>query len=215
MIPKIFHHIWLGDQSYQYPEYRESWIKLHPYYEFHLWNESNIPKDILKKETIAIIENPKIPPVTKSDSLRFDIIDSMGGVYVDSDMEPLKSIGDVFNNDEFIGESVIGNIVGAGILGSISHGIWISDLSTIMNKNILDNLDTVYNTKINVLEFMKICGTSSLQNKFKMCQKIYHIEFFYPDQLPDPDMNKAYTRHHWGSSKPGGWMIQRFENNAS
>jgi hypothetical protein len=63
---------------------------------------------------------------------------------------------------------------------------------------------------MNVLEYMKICGTSSLQKKFKTCKKIYSVEVFYPDQLPEPDYGKAYTRHHWGSSKDDGWILQRF-----
>jgi hypothetical protein len=210
MIPKILHHIWFGDKPYPYLEYRDAWITLHPDCKFHLWDDSNIPQNLLKKETLEIISNSKIPPVSKSDSFRFDIVDAMGGVYLDSDMEPLRCINEVFDNDEFIGESVMGGLVGAGIFGSISNGSWIADLSNTINRNILDNLDSACNTKMNVLEFIKICGTSSLQSKFKTCKKIYPVAVFYPDQLPGPDFSKALTRHHWGSAKSDGWILQRF-----
>ena len=178
---------------------------MHPGYEFYFWNNSNIPRQFLKNETIAIIDNTKISSVSKSDSLRFDIVGEMGGVYLDSDMEPLKAIDEMFENDEFIGETPSGHI-GAGIFGSIAGGEWVGDLSNTINKNILNNLDAACNMKIgpDIFKNMALCGTRSLRDKLCLCKKIYQAEVFYPDE--NTDIEKALTKHHRGSSAKNGWM---------
>lgn len=44
-IPKKIHQIWYQGES-NIPsylnEYRQSWIKIHPKYEFYLWDKDNI-----------------------------------------------------------------------------------------------------------------------------------------------------------------------------
>jgi len=193
MIPKKIHHIWLGEKKYAYSAYRESWMKFHPNYEFYLWDELNIPKNILKKETIAIIEDSNVCPMSKSDSLRFDILRVMGGAYFDADMEALKCLDRMFDeNDEFIGE-IFPNVIGAGILGSIQNGQWITKLSNKMNENILNNIDLVHN---NFMRNLSICGTRSLRTELSECKKIYPMKIFYPNASTLID--DAYTKHHFG-----------------
>ena len=46
MIPKIIHHIWIGKKPFpkKFREYRESWINLHPGWQFYFWTDQNLPE---------------------------------------------------------------------------------------------------------------------------------------------------------------------------
>ena len=45
MIPKIFHHVWIGPNPMpkEEIEFRESFRKLHPDWDFMLWNNQELP----------------------------------------------------------------------------------------------------------------------------------------------------------------------------
>jgi hypothetical protein len=206
MIPKQFHHIWIG-KKYPFPEYRESWIKRHSGYLFHYWDEANFPKAMLSKETIEIIDNPKIAPVSKGDSLKFDIIRVFGGVYLDMDMECLRSISAMFENDEFAARNITG--LDTGIFGSVAGGGWVSNLSKIINMNILNNLDAACNMYMdeNFFKNFALCGTRSLKGKLGLCKKIYPSEIFYPEENAPTDT--AYSIHHYSKTQTGRWYREK------
>jgi hypothetical protein len=205
MIQKIFHHIWIGNKTYEFPEYRESWIKCHPDYEFKMWDDSNLPKEVLSKETINIIENNQIAPVSKGDSLKFDLVRIFGGVFLDMDMECLKPIDAMFENDEFAAEGIPGHI-DTGVFGSIAEGSWINDLSRTINNNILNNMDAACNMYMDK-DFFKnfaLCGVRSLKDKLILCKKIYPPEIFYPKE--GALIDNSYSIHHYSKTQTGRWF---------
>jgi hypothetical protein len=90
-IPKIIHQIWLGQKpkpSY-FAKFRQKIRELHPEWEYRLWTDKELElfcfsmKDLLEKS-----ENFG----EKSDILRCEILLKMGGVYIDSDVDFLKSL---------------------------------------------------------------------------------------------------------------------------
>lgn len=205
MLPKIFHHTWFGTKKYPFPEYRESWIKHHPDYEFHYWDESNIPRDLLAKETLEIIDDPKMSLVSKGDSMKFDLIRIFGGIYLDMDMECLKPIDDIFNNEEFAAENRKGHL-DTGIFGSVPNGEWITSLSNAINKNILNNLDAAYNMYMdeNFFQNFALAGTRSLGDKLRLCKKIYPTEIFYPNETTS--IEDAHAIHNFSKTQTGRWF---------
>ena len=89
-IPKIIHHIWLGPNkppSY-FEEYLRSWRVKHPEWEFKLWTDKEVEhfKMDLREEFDSSLNWGE-----KSDILRAEILDKIGGLYVDVDFECLKS----------------------------------------------------------------------------------------------------------------------------
>lgn len=202
---KLFHHIWVGSKPYPFPEYRESWITAHPDYEFKMWDDSNFPKSLLSRETIKIIENPDIAPVSKGDSLKFDIVRVFGGVFLDMDMECIKPIDAMFENDEFAAEGIPRHI-DTGVFGSIVSGNWISNLSWTINSNILNNLDAACNMYMDK-DFFKnfaLCGAKSLGKELRLCKKIYPVGIFYTGKAIE---NKAeYAIHHYSKTRTGRWF---------
>ena len=101
-IPKTIHYCWFGGNPI--PEsnkkFMESWNKFCPDYEIIEWNESNydVTKNRYMKEAY---ENKQWAFV--SDYARLDIIYEHGGIYLDVDVELIKSLDDLLNLTGFLG----------------------------------------------------------------------------------------------------------------
>ena len=117
MIEKIIHFVWLGGKPLpeKYQEYIETWKKLLPDYEIKEWNEKTF--DINSNEWVKkAIED-------KNYSLAADVIRSWallnyGGIYLDTDVELLKSLDDLVNKYDFFIGYETNCWVGCAILGS-------------------------------------------------------------------------------------------------
>jgi hypothetical protein len=161
---------------------------------------------MLAKETLEIIDDPKMSLVSKGDSLKFDIVRIFGGVYLDMDMECLKSIEAMFENEEFAAENRKGHL-DTGVFGSVAGGEWISSLSKTINNNILNNLDAAYNMYMdeNFFKNFALAGTRSLGSILKTCKKIYSTEIFYPLE-GNPVNDDSYSIHHFSKTQTGRWF---------
>ena len=101
-IPKVIHYCWFGGNPLGEKELGciESWKKYMPDYKIIRWDESNYDVnkcDFMKKA----YENKKWAFV--SDYARLDIIYNHGGIYLDTDVEAIKSFDDLLDNEAFFG----------------------------------------------------------------------------------------------------------------
>jgi FkbM family methyltransferase len=89
-IPKKLHMIWVGNKKP--PSYVEEnfnkWKCLMPDWEFKLWNNDDITSDVFPVELV----NKCTLGVQKADIMRYYIIKKFGGVYVDADITPHRSL---------------------------------------------------------------------------------------------------------------------------
>lgn len=101
-IPKVIHYCWFGKGSLppHIIKCLESWKVFCPDYDIIEWNESNydVTKNVYMKKAY---EAEKWAFV--SDYARLDIIYNYGGIYLDTDVEIIKSIDDLRTYDAFIG----------------------------------------------------------------------------------------------------------------
>jgi hypothetical protein len=115
MIPKVIHYFWFGGNSK--PEIvkqcLKSWVHYFPEYEILEWNENNydVKKNTYMKEAYECEKWAFV-----SDYARFDILNTYGGIYFDTDVEILKQFPDnIFDNIAFTGvEST--NFVSPGLI---------------------------------------------------------------------------------------------------
>lgn len=102
MIPKVIHYCWFGYNPY--PEIVtkciESWRKMCPDYEIKCWNEDNF--DYKSCEYAREAYDAKKWAFV-SDYARLKILAEYGGIYVDTDVELLKSLNDLLENHAFMG----------------------------------------------------------------------------------------------------------------
>lgn len=101
MIPRIFHRIFLDDPIPD--EFERFWItlqKLHPAWEFYTWDDSRQIGWMRNQEAF----DRATTHAGRSDVLRYEILARVGGVYLDTDVEPLRAFDDLLeDSDPFVG----------------------------------------------------------------------------------------------------------------
>ena len=103
MIPKIIHLCWLSGDPY--PEKIQkclaSWKKHLPDYEIMLWdtNRFDVNSTAWTKEAFEAHKYAFV-----ADYIRFYAVYHYGGIYLDSDVEVLKSFDDLLDKPYFVGE---------------------------------------------------------------------------------------------------------------
>lgn len=113
MIPKVAHRIWLDEPiPDELERYWESFYALHPDWQMMTWNRSSM---------LAWMQNKPIFDqcqtwAGKSDVARYEILATFGGVYLDTDVEPLKPFDDLLDGDPFAGWED-GNMICPTVMG--------------------------------------------------------------------------------------------------
>lgn len=125
MIPKIIHYCWFGGNPL--PELAvkciESWKKNCPDYEIKQWDETNF--DLHYNEYVwEAFQAKKWAFIT--DVVRLYALKNYGGVYMDTDVEVLKSLDPFLEHIAFSGFENDKNIP-TGIMASVKGGKWVSD----------------------------------------------------------------------------------------
>lgn len=102
MIPKIIHYCWFGngEKPSKVKKCIESWKKFCPDYEIIEWNEQNFDVN-MNGYTKMCIEEKKYAFL--SDFARLFIIENNGGIYFDTDVELVKPIDFLLENDAYFG----------------------------------------------------------------------------------------------------------------
>lgn len=107
-IPKILHQFWHGGPlPDKYQELTDKWRAIHPDWEYILWDEKKVAEFGLANKWMY--ENMKNPSA-KSDVVRYEVVYSYGGVYVDTDFLCFKSFNPLLYLDFFCG--VVGSYDG-------------------------------------------------------------------------------------------------------
>lgn len=102
MIPKKIHYCWFGgnEKPEKVKKCIASWKKLCPDYEIVEWNESNF--DVNQNGyTRRCIREKKYAFL--SDYARLVIVEKNGGIYFDTDVELIRNIDDLLQNEAFFG----------------------------------------------------------------------------------------------------------------
>lgn len=101
-IPKVIHYCWFGGNPIPEKDQAciDSWKKYCPDYKICRWDESNY--DITKNQYMYEAYKAKkwgfVP-----DYARLDIIYNHGGIYLDTDVELIKNLDDLLENEAFVG----------------------------------------------------------------------------------------------------------------
>ncbi|MBA3751394.1 hypothetical protein H0X06_01150 [Candidatus Dependentiae bacterium] len=120
VIPKIIHHIWLGPLTPPavFKESQKSIKKYHPEWEYKLWTDADIPKlKLYNQKFYDLSKNYG----EKADIVRYEILYTYGGIYLDVDFICLKPLDILLQYDLWASIQPIdcrGDIAN-GIIGSI------------------------------------------------------------------------------------------------
>jgi len=202
MIPKIIHYCWLSDDPIpeKFQEYMDGWKEKLPGYEFKKWtldsfdiNSSFWAKEAFEKKRYA----------TASDVIRLNAIYSMGGIYLDMDIEVKKDFSPLLGGGLMLAyENPKRDRIEAGVIGAEKGNIFIKKCLEYYDGRHFVNPDGTLPT-ITLPEIMY----SSLM-KANYNGKIYPCNYFTAKSYETGEIyadDSTYCIHHFA----GGWKTER------
>lgn len=123
-IPKIIHFCWLSEDELPLDVQQNivSWKKYLPDYEFVLWNKKRTEK-INNSWFISAVEQRKW--AFAADYVRLYALYNLGGIYLDSDVEVLKSFNPLLDKSCFLGREAARDVIEAAVLGAEPKTAWV------------------------------------------------------------------------------------------
>lgn len=214
-IPKIIHYCWVGDK----PKPKsvlyciESWKRYCPDYEIREWNETNY--DFTKNEYMRQAYEAKkwgfVP-----DYARLDIVYEHGGIYLDTDVEMVRSFDELLEHDSFFGFEDTGEgtyFVACGLgFGAVKHNALLKKLRDYYDGVCFLNPDGSLNLtpapRHNTPLFTQV-GVH-MNNKYQILagNAFYPSEYFCPKIFKTGKTKvtkRTFSIHHFSAS----WMDER------
>ncbi len=130
MIPKTIHYCWFGGKSLSHEARRciDSWRKFCPDYKIIRWDESNF--DIAIHPFCKTAYDAKAWAFV-SDYARLKIIYENGGIYLDTDVELLKSLDDLLGHECYMGVQQGGRLCNTGLgFGAIKSSLVVKEMAS-------------------------------------------------------------------------------------
>lgn len=199
-IPKVIHYCWFGKNPL--PEVLEkclqSWKKYCPHYEIKLWTEENFDVNIIpyckqayKQGKYAFV----------SDYARLYILYHFGGIYLDIDVEMIKNIDDLLDNDCFMGFEEGGKVAPGLIIGAAKENSIIKnimkiyeafgslpskehDICKITTKYLRENKELKSNNQLQILDGITVypkdyfCASDWVSQKINITENTYCIHHY-------------------------------------
>lgn len=201
MIPKIIHYCWFGRGDY--PEKVryciESWKKFLPDYELRLWNEDtfDVKSSVFTEQAYAAKKYAFV-----SDYVRIYALKNCGGIYLDTDIEVLKSFNDLLDNSVVLGTDDVGELT-AFMASCAEHPFFCDALQLYDNMSFLDENGKM-NEQVNNLWLKDILRRygykqKNVSQKIKNGIVIYPCNFFHAKSLISGKLlvdEKTYCIHH-------------------
>jgi hypothetical protein len=205
MIPKVIHYCWFGSAPMPKLALKciDSWKKILPDYELKLWNETNFDIQSVPYTKEAYYAR-KYAFVT--DYVRLYALFHFGGIYMDTDVEVLKSLDDLLYLPGFSGfESE--TEVPTGIMACEQHNVWSKEqLDEYNGKHFItvdEKLDMTSNVQI--ISASMASNGFRLQNSYqvyKNCMHLFPKEYFCPKSRTGilTLTSNTYCIHHFAAS---------------
>lgn len=205
MISKILHLCWLSGDPYpqEIQKCLDSWKEKLPDYSVMLWDSSKVDVNVCNW-TKQAYEKKKYAFV--SDYVRFYALYNYGGIYLDSDVEVLKSFDDLLDQEFFFGYEYTA-LPEAAVVGTEKGLPWIKKcLEWYLKNDFLDHKgkerqiiaplilkygfeSTIHYKLIDNYHVQNVCGG-----------KIYPCEYFSPRNGYNNKYyisDKTYSVHHF------------------
>lgn len=218
MIPKKIHYCWFGGNPLPKEAKKciESWKKYCPDYEIIEWNESNY--DLNKNEYVKkAYEQKKYAFLT--DYIRLDVIYEQGGIYLDTDVELIRNLDDLIENECYVGMEQPGRIAtGLGFGAKKNHPFIKENKEYYENNTFWDEqgkFKKVICVEITtgILEKYGLKNTEELQFIKNPNVTVYPPEYLCPLKMGTNRLTitkNTYSIHHYdGSWKSNSKIIRK------
>ena len=213
MIPKIIHYIWVGGKPLTPLAEKciASWKKYCPDYEIKRWDETNF--DINQNQYCKeAYDNKKWAFV--SDYIRLKVLYEYGGIYMDTDVEVIKSLDEFLNLPAFSGFEN-DTMIPTGIIASSKNNKWVEQLLQDYNDRHFVKQDCSFDLTTNVTliteNTKKQYPEIKLNNTLQKFENVvfYPKDYFCPKSQIDGKIRltkNSHTIHHFNSSWYTPWQ---------
>lgn len=229
MIPKIIHYCWFGRG--EMPELVQncisSWHTHMPNWEYRLWTEDNF--DMLSAPAYVQEAYAAKKFAFVSDYVRIWALEHVGGLYLDTDVEVLKSFEPLMNDTAFIGlEESLALLPGTCVMACKAHCQWVKDMLAAYDGAHFLRVDGTLDMTTNVQRLGKRMVEGGLLRERKVQflpvwgLRIYTHDYFSPitsTRVMRKSKN-TYCIHRfagtWVDGKKGGvrdwWIVREIIN---
>ncbi|MBU2019156.1 MAG: glycosyl transferase [Bacteroidetes bacterium] len=209
-IPKTIHYCWFGGKPLPKMALQciESWKKHLPNYEIIEWSEKNY--DLKSNQFVQeAYKQKKYAFVT--DYVRLDVLNRFGGVYMDTDVEVLKSLDEFLQLQAFSGFETE-NLVPTGIMASEKNGEWVKEMISYYDQRPFILNGGKLDTKTNVLIISEQMAANGFELKnslqeYKNCATFFPKDVFCPKN-PNGKLEltpNSVCIHHFN----GSWLTSK------
>jgi mannosyltransferase OCH1-like enzyme len=208
MIPRTIHYCWFGKnrKSDCIRRCMKSWNRILPGYTIREWNESNIPFDTAYvRETYSQKQWSRL-----SNYVRLYALNTHGGIYLDTDMEVLKSLDPLLVDDGFLGfqleqhptDSV--DWVNSAIFGCRAGHPFLKKCMDLTTR-LFETEGQFYRSPTVITTALKEVGLKEYGMQVLDGIRLYPVEYFYPFSWleifsPECIGSNTYCVHYWEAS---------------
>ena len=229
MIPKIIHYCWFGkgDMPELVHTCITSWHTHMPNWEYHLWSEENF--DIASAPQYVQEAYAAKKYAFVSDYVRLWALEREGGLYLDMDVEVLKSFEPLMNDTAFIGlEESLALLPGTCVMACEAHCQWVKDMLAEYDSAHFIREDGSLDMTTNVQRLARRMLQDGLQHKRKVQYlphwglRVYTHDYFSPitSTRVMRKTKNTYCIHRfagtWVDGKKSGiqdwWIVREFIN---
>lgn len=208
VIPKVLHYMWLGNRPMpeKLEKCVESWKTFCPDYEIVRWDETNY--DVHKNAFVAeAYDNGRYGFVP--DFARLDILHQYGGIYMDTDVEVVRSLDELLYQRAFCGVEKWQVLNFGGCCGAVKGHVGLepflerwSERRILREDGTLDSLSSgLIDTEIALQAGYQMNG----ENQNVLGINIYTFDYFHPYDYMSGMMHRTahtFSIHHFN----GGWL---------
>ncbi len=210
MIPKKIHYCWFGNNPMPDLAIKciESWKKYLPDYELCQWNEDTFDVNV----NSYVAEAYKVQKYAfVTDYVRLWVLYNYGGIYMDTDVEVLKSYNDLLSLPAFTGYEKTKKDIYCpvtGMMASEAGGIWVKEQLEYYNKKHFIRYDGTFDLTSNtdtITSIMKKNGfiVDGKYSVYKDNMHVFPSDYFCPKQWETGEINiteNTYCIHHFTGS---------------
>ena len=207
MLPKTIHYCWFGRAAKSDLNKRcmDSWHRFMPDYEIKEWNETNSPLDSLYSQRAYAKEFwSKV-----SNLARLQALYTEGGIYLDTDVELIKSLAPLMHHQCFLGFQIEKEQVDwatTGVLGAQPGHKFLERCIELTQERFAET-GKFYRSPTITTMVLKEMGLKKYGLQEIEDVTLYPLEYFYPYSWtskfsPDCIKENTYCIHYW----EGTWL---------
>lgn len=212
VIPKIIHYCWFGggEMDEKSRAYIAAWKKILPDYDIKEWTDKDLPLLAHNRYVTEAYQAKKYAFV--SDVFRLYALYTMGGIYLDTDVEVRRSFDPFLSHDFFIGSEKCGSAqtIGTAVIGAKKGCDLIQKMLALYNQLPFLLKNGKYDTTPNTVRLVSVLNEFGIKNVYTDSDPIQIQDgaVIYPVSYFSMDHETSYAVHHFAGSWCDPWKCQ-------